>query len=390
MCMNQTNREPVIVAYGRSPVGRARKGSLATTHPVDFAAETLKGVLARVPSLNPAEIDDVLVGCAQTSGHQSKNLGRLIAMRAELPVSVSGATVCRACSSSLQTIAMAASAIMANQADVVIAGGVESMSLMPMGESDPATLSQWLNQNSSVYMPMGITAENVAVKYGVSRQEMEQMAVESHAKAHAAQISGAFDREIVPIPVTTPEGNQIIMTKDEGIRPETSLEGLSQLKPCFKEDGQVTAATSSQTSDGAAFVVLMSSEKAQTLQIKPIGRLVAFAVAGVPAEIMGTGPMAAVPKVLKRAGMTLDEMDVIELNEAFAAQAIPCIKELGLDKNKLNPRGGALALGHPMGATGAILTSRALSYLEDVKGHYALITMCVGGGMGAAGIIERF
>jgi acetyl-CoA acyltransferase len=238
------------------------------------------------------------------------------------------------------------------------------------------------------YFNMGITAENVAEKYNVSRLEMEQMAVESHAKADAAQKAGAFTKEIIPITVKAPDGALRTVTADEGIRPGTNLAALAELKPVFKEDGRVTAATSSQMSDGAAFVVLMTAEKAAALKLKPLARLLGFAVAGVACEVMGIGPIAAVPKVLALTGMKLDDIDVIELNEAFAAQAIPCIRELGLDPKKVNPRGGAIALGHPLGATGTILTCKALSYLEDTGGKYALVTMCIGGGMGAAGIIE--
>lgn len=383
-------QEAVIVAYGRSPVGKAKKGSFAATHPVELAAKTLQGVLGRVPQLSPADIDDLLVGCAMTNGVQGSNLGRLVAIRAGLPDSVAAATINRFCSSGLQTIAFAANEIQACQADVVVAGGVESMSLVPMGQSGPETQDPWLRENRpGAYLPMGLTAENVAKKYGITRPEMDQMAVESHRKAHQAQSSGAFDREIVPIEITGADGVTRTVTKDEGIRPGTNLETLATLKPAFKEDGVVTAATSSQTSDGAAFAVLMSADKAKQLGIRPIARLVSFAVAGVPCELMGIGPIYAVPKVMRRSGLTLADMDVIELNEAFAAQAIPCMRELGLDPAKVNPRGGALALGHPMGATGAILTSKALSYLEDTDGRYALVTMCIGGGQGAAGILER-
>ena len=383
-------QDAVIVACGRSPIGKARKGSFAFTHPVDLAGETMKGLLQRVPQLPPEEIDDILVGCAMTSGVQGNNLGRLIAIRAGLPDCVPGTTINRFCSSGLQAIAFGANEIMAGQADVVVAGGVESMSLVPMGKSGPENQNKWLLEHRpGAYLPMGLTAENVAEKYGITRQEMDQMAVESHTKAFQAQKSGAFDREIIPISITTENGDQITVTKDEGIRENPTLEAMGNLKPCFKEDGVVTAATSSQTSDGAAFVVIMSQKKAESLKVKPLARLISFAVAGIPCELMGIGPIHAVPKVLKQSGLTLTDMDVIELNEAFAAQAIPCIRELKLDPSKVNPRGGALALGHPMGATGAILTAKALSYLTDNGGHYALITMCIGGGMGAAGIIER-
>ena len=386
--MDRLLQDAVIVAYGRSPIGKARKGALATKHPVDLAAEVLNGVLARVPQLKPEWIDDVLLGCATTNATQSGNLARLVTMRAGLPESVPAATINRFCSSGIQAIAMASQSIMSGQDDIVVAGGVESMSTTETGVK-PEYRSKWLEDHMPMaYIPMGITAENVAERYHINREDMDRMAMESHTKAHAAQTSGAFCREIIPIPIGTPEGQTAMMHKDEGIRLST-LEALAGLKPAFKENGSVTAASSSQTSDGAAFVVLMSNVKAAELNIKPIGRLLGYAVAGVPAEIMGTGPIAAVPKLMKRLSMRVEDMDVIELNEAFASQALFCIRQLGLDPAKVNPRGGALALGHPMGATGAVLTSKALSYLEDKGGRYGLITMCIGGGMGAAGIIEK-
>ena len=390
--MSNAERQPVIVAYGRSPIGKARKGSFRTMHPVDLAAATVCGVLDKVPQLKKEDIDDVLVGCASTRDYQSGNLGRLVAMRAGLPESVAGATINRFCSSGLQTIAYAHAAILSNQADVLVAGGVESMSLTPMsGGGNADMMDKWLKENyPGVYMPMGITAENVAKKYGITREEMDQFAVDSQKKAYAAQVEGKFDREIIPITVTEDDGQVVTATKDECVRGNTTMEGLAQLKPCFiKETGLLTAGTSSPVCDGAAFVVMMTEEKAKELQIQPIARMIGFTVAGVPADIMGIGPMEAVPKIMKRTGMSLDQMDIIELNEAFASQSIVCIRELGLPKEKVNPRGGAIALGHPMGATGGILTSKALSYLEDTKGRYALITMCIGGGMGAAAIIEK-
>lgn len=388
--MSKEVRDAVIVAYGRSAVGKARKGSFADVHPAAYAAETLKGVLAKVPQLNPKDIDDIIVGCAMTNGVQGNNFARIIAMRAGLPDEVPAVTVNRFCSSGLQTIAQGAAAIMAGQADVVVAGGAESMSLVPMMAEGPETYEPELNEaRPGAYMPMGLTAEKVAEDYGITRLDMEQMAVESHAKAAAAQNAGAFKKEIIPVTVKGANGEERTVTQDEGIRADTSLEGLAGLKTPFKEDGRVTAATSSQMSDGAAFVVLMSEEKAAELGIKPIARFVGFAVAGVPCEVMGIGPIKAVPKVMQRTGLTKEQMDVIEINEAFAAQALPCIRTLELDTAKVNPRGGAMALGHPLGATGAVLTCKALSYLEDTGGKYGLITMCIGGGMGAAGIVER-
>lgn len=383
--MNQ--REAVIVAYGRSAMAKAYKGSFAHVHPVTFAAETLKGVLAKVPQLDPLDIDDVIVGCANPEGTQGWNMSRLITQLAGLPKEVSAQTVNRFCSSGLQTIATAANGIIANQYDVVVAGGVESMTRitnMFLEEEfrDPALVEKYVE----AYMAPGYTAERTAALHGITAEEMAEMAVRSHDLASKAQAAGAFDDQIIPIAVTLPDGTVRVVDRDEGVRPGTSVEGLSKLKPCF--EGIVTAGTSSQMTDGAAFVVLMSREKAEELGIKPIAKYVGFAVAGNESELMGLGPIYAVPKVLKRTGMTLDQIDTIELNEAFAAQAIPCIRVLGFDMEKVNPEGGAMALGHPLGATGAVLTCKALSRMQRQGGRYALITMCIGGGMGAAGIFE--
>lgn len=383
--MNQ--REVVIVAYGRSAVTKAYKGGLANVHPVTYAAETLKGVLAKIPQLDPIEIDDVIVGCSNPEGTQGWNIARLISQRAGLPKETSAQTVNRFCSSGLQTIATAANAIIAGQCDVIAAGGVESMTriknmFLEDEFRDPALVESYVE----AYMAPGYTAERVAALHNISREEMEEMAVRSHALAAAAQEAGAFDDQIIPITVTGPDGTARVIDRDEGVRPGTSMETLAGLKPCF--DGIVTAATSSQMSDGAAFVVLMSREKADELGLAPIARFVGFAVAGCESELMGLGPIYAVPKLLKRTGMTLDQIDTIELNEAFAAQAIPCIRILGFDMDKVNPEGGAMALGHPLGATGAVLTCKALSRLRRTGGRYAMVTMCVGGGMGAAGIFE--
>ena len=384
--MNQ--HEAVIVAYGRSGVTKAYKGGLAKVHPVSFATETLKGVLARVPQLDPKEIDDVIVGCANPEGTQGWNMARLITQLAGLPKEVSAQTVNRFCSSGMQTIATAANAIIANQCNVVVAGGVESMTRiknMFLEEEfrDPALVKSY----NEAYMAPGYTAERVAQKCGITRQEMDEFAVRSHALAAAAQDVGAFDDQIIPIHGVGPDGADVLVDKDEGVRRGTSLEGLASLKPCF--EGIVTAGTSSQMSDGAAFVVLMSREKAETLGIAPIARFVGFAVAGCESEYMGLGPIYAVPKVFRRTGITLDQIVTIELNVAFAALAIPCIRTLGFVLNKVNPEGGAIALGHPLGATGAVLTCKALSRLRRQEGRYALITMCIGGGQGAAGIFER-
>lgn len=381
-------REVVIVAYGRSPLCRARKGGMASLHPVEYGAQVLDGVLNKIPQLNREDIDDIITGCSMQETYTAMNLSKNIAARAQLPESVCAFSINRFCSSGLQAIALATASIVANQADVVVAGGVEDMSktFLPYPED---YMDPWLKENDpGAYMLMGITAENVAEHYGISREEMEALAVESHKKAHAAQQAGKLAPSIIPIKTKDADGNEVILTEDEGIRPGTSMESLAALKPCFKEDGKVTAATSSQTTDGAAYVVLMAKEKAEALGIVPIAKLVSFAVAGCDSTMMGAGPIYAVPKAMERANLTVADMDVIEINEAFAAQAIPCIRELNMDIEKVNPYGGAMALGHPLGATGAVLTCKALDYLKDNNGKYGLVTMCIGGGMGAAGIFE--
>ncbi len=378
----------VIVAYGRSAIAKARKGSLANVNPVDFGAEVLKGVLARVPRLKPEDIDDVIVGCAIPEGHMGLNPGRNMILRAGLPERIPGQTVNRFCSSGLQTIAIGAAMIISGMQDVVVAGGVESMT-DPVISSEPRYLDEWLAKNTECYVPMGVTAENVAERYGISRAEMEAMAVESHERAGRAVEAGLFDPEIIPLEVEDDEGRRSIFRRDECYRKGTSEEALARLKPCFKEDGLVTAGTSSQMSDGAAFLVLMSEEKAGELGIRPIASFEGFAVEGLKPELMGMGPVYAVRKLMERTGRTVEEMDVIEINEAFASQAIASVRELKLPADRVNPRGGALALGHPLGATGAILACKVLNYLETTDGEYGLITMCIGGGMGAAGIIRR-
>ena len=383
------SREAVIVGYGRSAVCRAFKGSFKGTHPVEYSAQVLKGVIEKT-GIKPEEIEDVIMGCAVQQKTASMNIAKNVVERAELPVSVAGMSLNRFCSSGLQAIAIAANAIAANQGDIIIAGGVEDMS--DTFEPYPVEYQDaWLNENKpGAYMPMGITAENIVKAYGVTRAEMDQMAVESHQKAAAAQANGKFP-SIIPVTVKDEEGNDKVVAVDEGVRASTTFEKLSTLKTCFMPEeagGTVTAGTSSQTSDAAAFVVVMEKEKAEAQGIRPIAKLKAFAVAGCDSTMMGLGPIYAVPKALERAGLTIDDMDVIELNEAFAAQAIPCIKELKMDPAKVNPYGGAMALGHPMGATGAFLTCKALDYLQDNNGKYALVTMCIGGGMGAAGIFE--
>nr|WP_312578089.1 thiolase family protein [Sedimentibacter sp.] len=380
-------RDAVVVAYGRSPLARAFKGSFANTHPIEYGAQTLKGVIAKLPNFDLNVVDDIIIGCAIPERYTGYNIGRLIAQRAGFPDSVPGQTVNRFCSSGLQTIATAANAIMADQMDVIIAGGIEMMTGMNMLHPEEYQDALLAEQIPGTYLSMGLTAENVAERFGITRHEMEAMAVESHKKAAAAQNSGKFVDEIIPITIDTDNG-QAVVFQDEGIRPNTKIEDLASLKTPFKEDGLVTAATSSQMTDGTSFVILMSREKAEELGYTPIAKFVSFAVGGVAADVMGLGPVVAVPKVMKHAGLDMDDMDVIEINEAFASQALVCIRELKMPLDKVNPNGGAMALGHPLGATGAVLTCKALSELKRTNGRYALITMCIGGGMGAAGIFE--
>ena len=384
----EQHRQAVVVAYGRSAVAKSgKKGALRNMHPVTLGGLTLEGVLAKLPQLEPGQVEDLIVGCAIPERKQGYNMARLVAARAGLPDSVCGMTVNRFCSSGLQAIALAAGQIACGVADIIVAGGIESMTACPVNLDISDTFDpELLSMREEEYIPMGLTAENVATRYGVSRREMDEMAVESHRRAAAAQDAGLFDEEIVPLPGVDAEGNTIVFDKDQGIRRDTTLEKLAGLKPCFREGGVVTAATSSQTSDAAAFVVLMTREKAEELGVKPIAVLESFAVAGCAPDYMGLGPIYAAPKALKKAGLTVADLDVVELNEAFAAQAIPCIKELGLDPAKTNPNGGAMALGHPQGATGAFLTCKLISQLRRTGGRYGMVTMCIGGGMGAAGI----
>ena len=383
--MNNPN-EAVIVAYGRTPLARAFKGGFATTHPAHYAAAALKGVLEKVPQLDLATIDDVIVGCAMPERYAGYNIARLAAQKAGLPDIVPAQTINRFCSSGLQAIATAANAIEGGQMDVVIAGGVEMMTGMKMGHPEEFHDQELAKRIPGTYLSMGETAEIVAERYHVTRTEMEEMAVESHQKAAKARAAGKFDEEIIPVTVEGEDG-QTTLTQDEGIRSSTTAEKLAELKPCFRDDGRITAATSSQMTDGASFILLMSRKRAEELGCIPIARFVSFVVAGVPAEVMGIGPVAVVPKALEKAGITLADLDVIELNEAFAAQAIACIKELDLPIAKINPNGGAMALGHPMGATGTVLTCKAIGELKRTGGKYGLITMCIGGGMGAAGVL---
>ena len=389
-------REIVIVSSMRTPVGRAFKGTLRATRPDELGAIAIKGALERVPQLDAKEIEDVILGCAMPEAEQGMNVARIASLRAGLPVEVSALTINRFCSSGLQAIALAADRIATGGAEVIVAGGTESMSMIPMG-GNKISPNPWLvDHNPSAYLSMGLTAERVGQRFGITREQADEFSLHSHKKAVAAIQAGKFDDEIVPVPVsfTTPNGSkpkrqEIVFKVDEGPRADTSLEALLALKPAFHVKGTVTAGNSSQMSDGAAAAVVMSAERAKVLGIKPLARYVAFATAGYKPEEMGIGPVFAIPKALKLAGLKLSDIDVIELNEAFAAQSLAAIKEAGLDPGRVNPNGGAIALGHPLGCTGAKLTATILRELRRRKSRYGLVTMCVGGGMGAAGIFER-
>jgi acetyl-CoA acyltransferase len=397
-------REAVIVSSVRTAVGKATKGTLRTTRPDDLAATVIKEAVARAKGLDPQEIEDVVLGCAMPEAEQGMNLARIASLRAGLPVTASAMTINRFCSSGLQAIALVAERIIAGSGEVAVAGGAESMTMIPMGGNKIAP-NPWLMDNyPDAYLGMGLTAENVAKKYGITREQCDEFSYASHQKALAAIAAGKFKDEIVPVEVSytvleaaaagatsssKPKSVKISFDTDEGPRADTSLEALAKLKPAFHTHGVVTAGNSSQTSDGAAAAVVMSAERARALGLKPLGRFVSFAVAGCPPEEMGIGPAYAIPKALKLAGLQLDQIDVIELNEAFAAQALSVIKLLGIDPARVNVSGGAIALGHPLGCTGAKLTATILRELERRKARYGMVTMCVGGGMGAAGIFER-
>ena len=389
-------REVVIVSAVRTPVGKAYKGTLRATRPDDLAAVAIKGALERVPQLDPNEIEDVIFGCAMPEAEQGMNVARIASLRAGLPVEISAMTVNRFCSSGLQAIAMAAERIMAGGAEIVVAGGVESMTMIPMG-GHKVSANPWLVSNyPDAYLSMGLTAERLAKRFNITREQSDQFSADSHKKAIAAIQAGKFDEEIVPVPVslTTPNGNKpkrtdIVFKMDAGPRAETSLEALLALKPAFHVKGTVTAGNSSQMSDGAAAAIVMSAERAKALGLKPMARYVAFATAGYKPEEMGVGPVYAIPKALKLAGLKLGDIDVIELNEAFAVQSLAVIQEAHLDPARINLNGGAIALGHPLGCTGAKLTASILRELKRRNGRYGMVTMCVGGGMGAAGIFEN-
>jgi acetyl-CoA acyltransferase len=390
--------EAVIVSAVRTPVGRAPKGALSTTRPDDLASIAICGALERVPGLDKTEIEDVILGCAQPEGEQGWDVARWAILRAGLPVEIPGATVNRLCSSGLEAIAMADQRVRSGGARVIVAGGTESMSLIPMGGLKPSP-NPWMAEHyPAALLTMGLTAERVARHYKVSREDQDAFALRSHQKALAAQAAGRFGEELVPVPVTTaapgkkagkPELTETDFSRDEGPRGDTSAEALAKLKPAFAAQGSVTAGNSSQTSDGAAAVLVMDAARARELGIEPMARLVAYAVTGCLPEEMGMGPATAIPKALKLAGLKLEEIELIELNEAFAAQSLAVMRELGLDPERVNGNGGAIALGHPLGCTGAKLTATLLQELKRRKLRYGMVTMCVGGGMGAAGIFER-
>src|SRR5213594_1032847 len=410
-------KDVVIASSVRTPVGRAYKGTLRATRPDDLAAIAIKGALARVPQLDSKEIEDVILGCAMPEAEQGMNVARIASLRAGLPVEVSAMTINRFCSSGLQAIAMAAERIMSGGAEVIVSGGTESMSMIPMG-GHKISPNPWLvDHYPDAYLSMGLTAERLAKRCGITREESDEFSLRSHQKALAAIQAGKFDDETVPVPVSFTTGSNgrtrhvgagnspaqdgrgrpsphtqlkrqnIIFKVDEGPRADTSIEALGSLKPAFHAKGIVTAGRSSQMSDGAAAAVVMSADRAKALGIEPLVRYVAFATAGYKPEVMGLGPVFAIPKALQMAGLKLSDIDVIELNEAFAAQSLAVIKEAGLDAERVNPNGGAIALGHPLGCTGAKLTATIIRELKRRNARYGMVTMCVGGGMGAAGII---
>ncbi len=384
--------EAVIVAGLRTAVGKAPRGSLRTTRPDDMAADVIRALIANNPQIKPEEVDDVILGCATPEGESGTNVARIASLRAGLPDSVPAVTVNRFCSSGSQTIAMAAERIMAGMAEQIIAGGTESMSMV-RGVNRFRPNPYLVEHDPDVYLNMGLTAENVARKYNVSREDADAFALRSHQRAIAAQEAGKFaDDGIIPLEVEineVDEQRRFTFDKDEGPRADTNEAALAKLKPVFHAKGVVTAGNSSQTSDGAAAVVVMSRRRAEELGLKPLARFVSFAVGGVPPEIMGMGPVVAVPKALKLAGLKLEDMDVIELNEAFGCQALAVMRELGMDPERVNVNGGAIALGHPLGASGAKLTVQILGEMRRRKSKYGLVTMCVGGGQGAATVFEN-
>jgi acetyl-CoA acyltransferase len=390
------SREAVIVDAIRTPVGKAKRGSLANTRPDEMAAVVIQELLKRAEGLDPAEVDDVILGCAFPEGEQGMNMTRMVALRAGLPDSVPAETINRFCASGVQSIVHGAFAIMTGHAEVVIAGGTESMSMVPMVGFKFSPMPYMADHMPEAFTNMGLTAENVAEKYAVSREDQDAFSLRSNQRASRAVDTGLFDSQIVPLEVEVLEpgsngksARNFTFKRDEGPRRDTNLEALAKLRPAFKDGGTVTAGNSSQMSDGAAAVIVMSRAKADALGFKPLVRFVNYAVGGVPPEIMGIGPIVAVPKVLNLAGMSIDDIELIELNEAFAAQSLAVIRELGLNEEITNVNGGAVALGHPLGCTGAKLTTQLIYEMKRRDVHFGMVTMCIGGGMGAAAIFEN-
>ena len=389
--------EAVIVSVVRTAVGKAPRGTLRNTRSDDMAAVVIREAINRVPGLKDSDVEDVILGCAFPEAEQGMNMGRIATLRAGLPASIPAMTINRFCSSGLQSIAIAAERIMAGFGHTIVAGGAESMSMVPMTGNKPAPNPYLVEHAPDSYLSMGLTAENLAHKYGISREDSDRFALRSHARALEAIRDGKFQNEIVPLCVevevpgtngSRPQLKEITFSVDEGPRTDTSMEQLAKLKPVFHARGTVTAGNASQMSDGAAAAVVMSAERARELGVKPLARFVSFATGGVPPEIMGIGPAVAIPKALKLAGLSLSDIGLIELNEAFACQALAVIKEVGLDLEKVNVNGGAIALGHPLGCTGAKLTATLLAEMRRRNVRYGMVTMCIGGGMGAAGIFE--
>lgn len=389
-------RDAVIVSAVRTAIGKAPRGALRDTRPDELAAAVIREAVRRVSGLDPAAVEDVILGCALPEAEQGLNMARVAALRAGLPVTTCGQTINRFCSSGLQAIALASYEVMTGQVEVAVAGGVESMSLVPMRGNKYAPNPHLAGEWPDVYLSMGLTAENVARRFEVSREDQDAFSLRSHARAAAAIAAGRFTDEVLPLAVRRwedgdgrPASRELTFAADEGVRADTSLERLAALPPVFAKGGVVTAGNSSQTSDGAAAVVVMSAETAERLRLQPLGIFRSFAVAGVPPEIMGIGPVEAVPKALRQAGVRLQDVDVIELNEAFASQAVAVARRLDLDEARLNPNGGAIALGHPLGCSGARITVTMLHELARRGARYGVATMCIGGGMGAAGVFER-
>ena len=390
-------KDVVIVSAVRTPIGKAKRGGLASVRPDELAAAAIQELLKRTPNLDPAEIEDVVFGCAFPEGEQGLNVARMIALRAGLPETVPAETINRYCSSGIQSIAHVAHAIKSGDIEIGIAGGVESMSMVPMMGYKFSPNPHFAQDLPHYYTNMGLTAENVSVKYGISREDQDLFSFKSHQKAARAVTSGLFDPELVSIDVeiTELDANEkqvkrnFIVKRDEGPRADTTVEALAKLKPAFKEGGTVTAGNSSQMSDGASVLMVMSAERAAQLGLIPLARFVSFAVGGVPPELMGVGPIAAIPKALKIAGLSLNDIDLIELNEAFAAQGLAVMRTLGMDEEKVNVNGGAIALGHPLGCTGSKLTTQLIYEMGRRKSKYGMVTMCIGGGMGAAAIFEN-